>query len=682
MRNSNLRFLKFVIILFFFFIVTNLSAQSSLISFSKYHSPKEAMQSLEDLSADNSSISQIYNLAESPQKNTVEIIEIGPEVGKSEKHFPAILVVANMEGDVPISTEAALYLAQLITRKPSARKNLTWYILPNGNPDAAMGYFSKLIYRDVRNGKSINDDKDDQIDEDGFDDLNKDGFITKMRVKDPSGSWMSVGKNSQLMKKADVSKGEKGIYKLYTEGIDNDGDGKYNEDGKGGVDVGINFPQLFKSFTAKGGIWPGSEAESYSLMRFVSKHPEIAMTVTFGSTNWCMMQPKGGRRGSVDLNKIKIPKRIAKRFNFDADRTYKMKEIMEMVQAFVPPGMEVTESMISSFLGLGAVVNPLDKDLKYYKELSDKYKKYLKENKLDGKRFDPAAAKNGSFELWSYYQLGVPTFSMDFWTLPKLKEKKKDDKDGLTTEKIGKMDSDEFVALGEDKIAAFLKKAGAPPQYKASMVINMVKSGRITPEKISEMMKKMSKPKEDKKGGNKKTKALLDFSNKYLNGKGFVKWQKYQHPTLGEVEIGGAVPFADNTPPTSMIDSLLKGQVPWIIKLTGKLPKMKILKTESKSLGSGIYAVNVWVENSGYLPFPTAMGKKNENVPPAILTVKGNKVEFLSGKTRTPINSLDGLSNKKIKFLIKAKPNTKLAVNFASKNAWSDAAQIELGGSK
>ncbi|NOX19205.1 MAG: hypothetical protein GXO87_13105 [Chlorobi bacterium] len=680
MNRKKIKPFKLTFALTALFFAVNLSAQT--ISFAEYHAPKASVKALKNLSDENGSISKIIEIAESPKENKVVMIEIGPEVNEKQKSLPAILVAANMDGTVPISTEAALYLAQMILEKPEARENMTWYILPVGNPDAAERYFSSPLYKDARNGKAFNDDKDDQTDEDGFDDLNKDGFITQMRVKDPSGRWIPVNENSPLMKRADAAKGEKGIYKLYSEGIDNDNDGKYNEDGKGGVNVNANFPQLFKSFTTTGGVWPGSEKESYNLMRFVSEHPEIAMTIAFGSTNWCMVPPKGGRRGSVDLNKIKIPKRIAKRFNADADKTYTMKEIMNMVQAFIPPGMEVTESMVASFLGLGAVINPLDKDLKYYKELNEKYKEYLKKNKLDAKRFDPASAKNGSFELWSYYQLGVPTFTMDFWTLPKPEKKKDKDDEGLSAEKIGKMSSDEFVALGEEKIAAFLKSAGAPPQYSASMVIGMVESGRITPEKIAEMMKKMSKPKKDEKGGDEKEKALIEFSEKYLDGKGFVKWEKFKHPTLGEVEIGGAVPFVENTPPKFMIDSLLSGQVPWVLELTKKLPKLKILKTETKAKGAGIYEVSVWVENSGYLPFPTAMGERNQNVPPAVLTIEGKDVEFLSGKKRTPVNSLGGLANKEIKFLIKGKAGTKLTAKFESKNAWSDNLRIELGGAK
>ncbi|MCK7481377.1 MAG: hypothetical protein M0C28_32460 [Candidatus Moduliflexus flocculans] len=46
----------------------------------------------------------------------------------------------NMEGTVPLSGEAALYLAKLVCDKADLRADRTWYILACGNPDAAAGY--------------------------------------------------------------------------------------------------------------------------------------------------------------------------------------------------------------------------------------------------------------------------------------------------------------------------------------------------------------------------------------------------------------------------------------------------------------------------------------------------------------------------------------------------------------
>jgi len=196
------------------------------------------------------------------------------------------------------------------------------------------------------------------------------------------------------------------------------------------------------------------------------------------------------------------------------------------------------------------VVNPLREDLAFYNELTEKYKEFLKEKGAEPKRLAPQSAKDGSFELWSYYHLGVPTFSMDLWTLPEVKKEQKDES-ALTIEKLESMSNDEFVALGEEKITAFLKESGAPPQYNGAMVINMVKSGQLSTKQIAGMMKQMGggDAEKDTEGANPQEKALLAFSDETLDGKGFVDWKMFDHPTLGKVEIGGAVPMSTIHPP-------------------------------------------------------------------------------------------------------------------------------------
>lgn len=440
------------------------SSLSAAAVFDRYHTPAELNAALQEYASVNAAVAKVYKLAQSPGGRDVLLIEIGPEVGKAEKSFPAVFVGANFEGTVPISGEAALYLVKQLIEKPDVRKDLTWYVLACPNPDAAARYFVKPLLEDPRNGRPRNDDMDDATDEDGPDDLDGNGIITMMRVKDPAGEWVTVPGEPRLMKKADWSKGKKGMYKLYTEGLDNDGDGEYNEDGTGGVNIGVQFPHLFKFYSLESGDWAGSEAESFAVMKFVNEHKEIGLTFVFGSTNFCLTPPRGGRKGEADFNQIKIPERVAGYIGADPNKTYTMAEILEMVKPLVPEGMQINESMIASFLGLGAVVNPLPEDLKFYKELSEKYKDFLKKNKLDEKRLEPGQDKDGSFELYSYYQLGLPSFSLDFWTLPEVKEEKKEP--DITPEKLEKMTNDEFVALGKEKIDAFLKSAGAPPSSR------------------------------------------------------------------------------------------------------------------------------------------------------------------------------------------------------------------------
>jgi hypothetical protein len=94
----------------------------------------------------------------------------------------------------------------------------------------------------------------------------------------------------------------------------------------------------------------------------------------------------------------------------------------------------------------------------FYNTVSSEFKEYLKKKGVTTERFDPAQPEDGAFEMWGYYHLGIPVFTMDFWGLPKPKEEKKEST-GITAESLGKMTSEEFLALGEEKIAAFLKES-------------------------------------------------------------------------------------------------------------------------------------------------------------------------------------------------------------------------------
>ncbi len=649
------------------------------IDFGRYHGPGELTAALQDLARANPGFAKVHVLAKSPGGRELALLEVGPETGKAVKTLPAVFVAANMEGTVPLASEAALYLAKLVCGKADARADRTWYILACGNPDAAALHFGTPLRRDGRNARPRNDDQDDATDEDGPDDLDGDGVITWMRARDPEGTLVAVPGEPRLMKKADWSKGEKGLWKLYPEGLDNDGDGRHNEDGPGGVNLGAAFPHLYPFHAPDAGPWSGSEAETFALLKFFDLHREVGLAFVFGESSFCLAPPRGGRKGDADLTQIKVPERVAGFINADPTRTYTLAEILELVKPLVPPGMEVTESMVAGFLELGAVVNPLEDDLKFWKELSDGYKEFLKAAKLDGKRLEPAPDKDGSLELYAYYHLGLPSFAMDFWTLPELEEKKPADE--ITPEKLEAMTNDEFVALGEERIDAFLKSAGAPDQFKAKQVVEALKGGMMDTKKMAEMLKQMPR-KPDEAGADPKEKALLAWSDKELGGRGFVAWKPFKHPTLGEVEIGGAVPFADNTPPAKMIGPLLEGQVPWVFEVAAKMARIRIADAAVKKLGAGVYEIKVWIENTGGLPYPTAMGRRNERVLPVVVTLAGRGFDVVEGKARSLVPAIPAHGSRAVTWIVRAAKPVKLEVKAETKIAWGDSRAVDLGGAK
>ena len=567
---------------------------------SDYLTPDQVLSWIKQIEATHPGVVSSTILASSPGERPLHLIRIGKDPESKMGTNPSIFVGANFEGNRPLATEGAIFLAETILADRANFESLNWYIVPMGNPDAAAKFFDLPLFEDSRNDHPTNDDKDDLTDEDGVNDLNGDGWITKMRVIHPDGEWITSETDPRLMRKADPKKGEQGVYKIYSEGSDDDGDGLYNEDGPGGTNVGINFPQLFQHYTTDGGKFPGSTPESYAIMKFVFEHPDIAMIVSFGSTNWCYTPPKGGRKGEADLSKIRLSERQARRYNLDASRTYTLTELVEIFKAENPQS-NIDESMIAGMLGLGAALNPQEGDLLFYEKYTSDYKTFLKEQGVDEDRLEPAPAKDGSFELWGYFQVGVPVFSMDLW--------------GLSKKDSGSVDE-----------------------------------------------------------------AMLDFVDSQPGNSGFAKWEVYDHPTLGEVEIGGFVPYFCTTPPYEWADSLLNLQVPWILKLAGELPDLHIYETLTTAKGNGIYQLDIWVENRAFIPFPTDMGNRNRQPAPAVLTLEGEQVKFISGYKRTPIPRIGGKSRVKTTLIIQMEKPGDIELRLESKTAGHDLQTINIGG--
>ena len=208
-------------------------AQTAPLAFDRYHSPQEINAALTALNKANPAPTALHRIATSPGGRELTALEIGPETGarRSARRVRSCSSSATWRGCTRLPREAALSWPSRLSADagrgegpdlvhPAERATRT--------PRRATS--RKPLVADERNASPWNDDMDDQADEDGPDDLDGNGFITEMRVKDPAGEWMPVEGEPRLMRKADPSKGEKGIYKLYVEGIDNDGDGEYNED--------------------------------------------------------------------------------------------------------------------------------------------------------------------------------------------------------------------------------------------------------------------------------------------------------------------------------------------------------------------------------------------------------------------------------------------------------------------
>lgn len=275
----------FGILLFFCLIGTS----SIAFAQSTYSNYSDLTSRMKALNSKHKNITELKSVAKTLGGKDVWVLTIG---SGDKKNHPGIAVIGGSKGSHILGTELSLKFAEklLSTANTDETKALltstTFYVFPQINPDASAQYFANLKYERDTNTSSTDSDRDGFYDEDGFEDLNGDGLITMIRVEDQTGNWMVDKEDPRVMTKADASKGEKGSYRMYTEGRDNDKDGKFNEDGEGGVNINQNFSYDFPYFKPGSSENPVSENETRGVLDFLFEEARNTFAViSFGPEN-------------------------------------------------------------------------------------------------------------------------------------------------------------------------------------------------------------------------------------------------------------------------------------------------------------------------------------------------------------------------------------------------------------
>ena len=97
--------------------------------------------------------------------------------------------------------------------------------------------------------------------------------------------------------------------------------------------------------------------------------------------------------------------------------------------------------------------------------------------------------------------------------------------------------------------------------------------------------------------------SRLRWSDQELDGDGFVKWRRFEHPQLGPVEIGGfdLIRYYYNVP----FDRLEKEVAPhseWLVRLGLATPRIAVRSFEAAPVGANLWRLRLVVENTGWLP--------------------------------------------------------------------------------
>lgn len=142
---------------------------------------------------------------------------------------------------------------------------------------------------------------------------------------------------------------------------------------------------------------------------------------------------------------------------------------------------------------------------------------------------------------------------------------------------------------------------------------------------------------------------LLRWSDRELDGAGYVAWYPFEHPQLGPVELGGWNKLACfRNPPAKYLEREVRRFPQWLAWQALTLPRLEVFRAEAQRLGPDTWKVRLAVQNTGYLPsYVTKRALERKVVRGVVYEIAlPDGAAILAGKARHEGGQLEGRANK------------------------------------
>jgi hypothetical protein len=540
MRRKSVSIPLFLAVFAFLFLGNSqaISAQAAEMKFDHNHTFQEVVDYLNGMVKAYPKLARLHTIGKSYLGNDLLVIVISNQDTGKCKDKPGYWFDGNLHASEVMGAEVCLHtIHTLLTQygKDPAITHLvdtrTIYIMPKLNPDGSDHYLTKPD--SMRSSVRPHDtDGDGLLDEDPSEDLNGDGYLTQMRIKDEEGPWKTSPLDPRLMVRREED--EKGEWRTYSEGVDNDKDGRYNEDGVGGLDINRNWPSRWQQeYLQRGsGPYPLSEPETRAVAEFLLAHRNVTGVVNHHMAgNFLYIPPTNKNFNPISGERIEMPGEDANYFEIFGN---KYSEI-------------INDQTVRTVLGRGQPPRE--------------------------------GAIWGVMIGWAYDHYGVFSYVPEMGSLAP------------------------FCDYDEDNRAS--------------------------------------------------QEEMLRWNDKELDGKIFMDWQKYDHPQLGEVEIGGFVRklYDPNRRsytslmcfPSPEFDDFLAKHTRWNLYLAAQSPLVRITGVKIHRGEAGYVKIAAHIQNQGFLPTNvTRQAIVNQTAKTVKAMISLEEAEMVMGKEKVDLGHLPG----------------------------------------
>ena len=455
------------------------------IEFNRYYRYDELTSLLRSFEKEYPDLVEMSSIGKSHEGKDIWLLAVTNKKTGVAADKPAFWSDGNIHASEVSASTAVLHLLNRLVTESAPLDSRAFYLVPRLNPDGA-DWALETPARIIRS--STRPYPFDEEDPYGLErkDLDGDGRILNMRVKDPNGPWRISDEDPRIMRRRHPGENGGTYYRMMPEGLFHNFDGVTLRARKikQGLDMNRNFPSGWRGESDQRGAgpFPTSEPEIRAAVAAIVERPNICGAVTFHTFSGVHLRP---------------PSRI--------------------------PDDELPAEDVWAFKKIGQVGTEMTgyPSIAVYHEF----------------RYHPKEVITGVFDDWMYEHRGVYAWTTEIWS----------------------------------------------PQRQAG----------ITDYKYTEWFR--DHPFEDDL-------KLLKWSDEKLGGKGYIDWKPFNHPQLGEVEIGGwDAAYAFRNPPPEFLESEITPLTAWVVWQAMASPCLEIRDVQVEAVGDA-YRVRFIVHNSGWLP--------------------------------------------------------------------------------
>lgn len=275
------------------------------IRFDRYYRYEELTTLLHALAERHSALMRLASIGKSFEGRDVWLATVTAFAHGDDRDKPAFWVDGNIHAPELAGSSACLYFIHQLLNGYGLDADITrcldsrvFYICPRVNPDGAE-YALADTPRLIRSGTRPYPHEEAPVQGLVREDIDGDGRLLSMRIRDPDGPWKVAAEDVRLMVPREPAETGGEYYRLLPEGRIEHYDGALISvpPPVEGLDLNRNFPAQWREEAQQTGAgpYPASEPEVQNLVRFVADHPNICGGVAFHCYSGVLLRPMSYR---------------------------------------------------------------------------------------------------------------------------------------------------------------------------------------------------------------------------------------------------------------------------------------------------------------------------------------------------------------------------------------------------